>query len=333
MVDLSTTYMGLKLKNPIVPSASPLSRKIDMIKKLEDAGAAAVVVYSLFEEQVKFEAAELEHYLEFGTYKYAESLTYFPDLGQYNLGAEEYLEHISKAKSAVGVPIIGSLNGVTRGGWIEYARKIEQAGADGLELNLYYVAANPKLSGADVEKMYLDVVKAVKQSVKIPVAIKVSPYFSSTANMALQLDSAGADALVLFNRFYQPDLDLDKLEIVPRLALSTSAELRLPLRWTAILYGRIKASMALTTGIHQSEDVVKAVMAGADVANVCSVLLKGGVGKIGELLNGLTTWMESKEYASVGKMKGSLSQKSVAEPAAFERANYLKTLNAFRKDI
>ena len=333
MVDLSTTFMGLKLKNPIVPSASPLSRKVDTIKKMEDAGAAAVVMYSLFEEQIQFEAEELEHYLEFGTYKNAESLTYFPDLGQYNLGADEYLDHIRKAKAAVDIPIIGSLNGVTRGGWTDYARKIEQAGADGLELNLYYVATNPKVPGADVDKMYLDVVRAVKQSVKIPVAVKVSPFFSSTANMAQQLDSAGADALVLFNRFYQPDLDLEKLEVVPRLVLSTSTELRLPLRWTAILYGQIKASIALTTGIHQTEDVVKAVMAGADVANVCSVLLKGGVGKIGELIGGLTTWMEGREYASVAEMKGGLSQKGVAEPAAFERANYLKTLNAFRKDI
>ncbi len=333
MIDLSTTYMGLQLKNPIVPSASPLSREISTIKRMEDAGAAAVVIYSLFEEQIKHEAAELVHYLEYGTYSFAEALTYFPDLGEYRVGGEEYLEHIRKAKEAVDIPIIGSLNGVTQSGWIEYASKIEQAGADGLELNVYFVAANPKMSSADVEAMYLDTLKAVKQSVRIPVAMKLSPYFSSMANMAAQLDNAGADALVLFNRFYQPDLDLDELEVVRHLDLSTSAEMKLPLRWIAILYGRVQASLALTSGIHQPEDVAKAILAGADVANVCSVLLAEGVGKISKLIDGLAAWMETKEYSSLGDMKGALSQRAVAEPAAFERANYIKILQEFKPNI
>ena len=333
MVDLSTTYMGLKLKNPIVPSASPLSHEISTIKKMEDAGAAAVVVYSLFEEQIKHEAEQLVHYLEYGTYSFAEALTYFPDLGEYKTGGEGYLEHIRKAKDAVGIPIIGSLNGITQSGWVEYASKIEQAGADGIELNVYFVAANPKLSSADVEAMYLDTLRAVKQSVKIPVAMKLSPYFSSMANMAAQLDQAGADALVLFNRFYQPDLDLSKLEVVRHLELSTSEEMKLPLRWVAILYGRIQASMALTSGIHQTEDVAKAIMAGADVANVCSVLLAEGFGKIGKLVDGLAAWMETKGYGSLNEMRGVLSQKSVAEPVAFERANYIKILQEFKPNI
>jgi dihydroorotate dehydrogenase (fumarate) len=333
MADLSTTYMGLTLKNPIVPSASPLSRKIDSIKRMEDAGAAAVVMYSLFEEQINFEAEQLVHYLEYGTDSYAESLNYFPDLGEYNLGGEEYLNHIRKAKETVDIPIIGSLNGLTTSGWIEYASKMEQAGADGLELNVYFVAANPKLSGADVEAMYLEILKAVKQNVKIPVAMKLSPYFSSMAAMAAQLDEAGANALVLFNRFYQPDLDLAKLEVVPRLELSTSQEMKLPLRWIAILYGRIKASMALTSGVHNAEDVAKAITAGADVANVCSVLLQQGVGKISELVGGLDAWMQTKGYSSIAEMKGALSQESVAEPAAFERANYIKVLNKFNPKL
>ena len=333
MVDLNTTYMGLSLKNPVVPSASPLSREIDSIKKMEDAGAPAVVLYSLFEEQIKFEAGELEHYLEYGTNSFAEALTYFPDLGEYHLGAEEYLEHVRKAKEAVDIPVIASLNGVTQSGWVEYATEIEEAGADGLELNVYFVAANPKLGGADVEGMYLDTLKTVKGSVKIPVAMKLSPYFSSMASVAVQLDETGADALVLFNRFYQPDLDLTNLEVVSNLKLSTSEEMKVPLRWVAILYGRIEASMALTGGVHKTEDVVKAIMAGADVANVCSVLLADGVDKIGELVDGLAAWMDIRGYASIAEMKGALSQKSVAEPAAFERANYIKVLQEYKPNI
>ena len=233
----------------------------------------------------------------------------------------------------MGIPVIASLNGMTQSGWVEFATQIEQAGADALELNVYFVAANPKLSGADVEAMYLDALRAVKKSVRIPVAMKLSPFFSSTAAMANQLVEAGADALVLFNRFYQPDLDLAKLEVVPDLDLSTSAEMKLPLRWIAILYGRLETSLALTTGVHQPEDVVKAVMAGADIANVCSVLLSDGIERIGMLVDGLAKWMDARGYASVAEMKGVLSQKSVAEPAAFERANYIKTLQAFKPFI
>jgi dihydroorotate dehydrogenase (fumarate) len=333
MVDLRTTYMGLELKNPVVPSASPLSREIDSIKKMEDAGAPAVVLHSLFQEQIEFEDGELEHYLEYGTDSFAEALSYFPDLGQYHLGDEEYLEHVRKAKEAVDIPVFASLNGVTQGGWAEYATQIEEAGADGLELNVYFVAANPKLGGADVERMHLDTLKRVKGSVKIPVAIKLSPFYSSMASVAVQLDEAGADALVLFNRFYQPDLDLTNLEVVPRLELSTSKEMKVPLRWVAILYGRIKASMALTGGVHESEDVVKAIMAGADVANVCSALLTNGTDKIGKLVDGLAAWMDAREYASIDSMKGALSQKSVAEPAAYERANYIKVLQEYTPNI
>ena len=328
MVDLSTKYMGLSLKNPVVPSASPLSRKVEGIKAMEDSGAAAVVLYSLFEEQMRYEADELEHYLEYGTYRFAESLTYFPDLPTYRLGAENYLEHIRKAKEAVDIPIIASLNGTTPHGWREYSKQIEQAGADGLELNVYHVAAG-KMSGVQVEQIYLDVLKSVKESVKIPVAMKFSPFFSSMGYMAGQLDDLGANALVLFNRFYQPDLDISQLQVIPNLTLSTSADLRLPLRWIALLHGRIKASMALTSGVHTPGDVIKAMMAGADVANVCSALLSGGVGKIDDLLNGVSAWMESHDYASIAQMKGSLSQKAVDDPAAFERANYIKTLHSW----
>ncbi len=329
MVDLSTKYMGLDLKNPIVPSASPLSRKISTIKSMEDAGAAAVVLYSLFEEQMRFEADELEHYLEYGTYRFAESLTYFPDLPEYRPGQEDYLEHIRQAKEAVGIPIVASLNGVTPHGWREYAKQIEQAGADALELNVYYVAAEAKMSGAQVEQIYLDVLKSVKDSVRIPVAMKLSPFFSSMGYMAHQLDDLGANGLVLFNRFYQPDLDISRLEVVPNLTLSSSLDMRLPLRWVAILNGRVKASLALTTGVHTPGDVIKAVMAGADVTMVASALLQNGIGRIGDLVNGVAAWMEAHDYESVAQMKGSLSQEAVDDPAAFERANYIKTLHSW----
>jgi len=329
VVDLSTKYMGLNLKNPIVPSASPLSHKIETIKAMEDAGAAAVVLYSLFEEQMRFEADEFDHYLEYGTNRFAESLTYFPEVPGYRPGQSDYLEHIHKAKAAVAIPIIASLNSTTPHGWTEYAKEIEQAGADALELNVYYVAAEAKQSGAEVEQIYLDVLKSVKQSLSIPVAMKLSPFFSSMGHMARQLDTLGADGLVLFNRFYQPDLDIARLEVMPNLTLSTSADLRLPLRWVAILYGRVKASLALTSGVHTPGDVIKAIMAGADVANVASVLLQNGVGRIGDLVNGVAAWMESHDYESVADMKGSLSQQAVSDPAAFERANYIKTLHAW----
>ena len=329
-MDLTTTYMGLKLKNPIVPSASPLSHSVDSVKAMEDAGASAVVVYSLFEEQINHESGELDHYLQKGTESFAEAINYFPAQNKFHSTPMQYIEHLSALKKAVNIPVIGSLNGVSNGGWVKYAGNMEDAGADALELNVYYVAANPALTSLDIENMYVDALKAVKQSVKIPVSIKLSPYFTSMSNMAKKLDDAGADALVLFNRFYQPDFDLEKLEVVPNLLLSTNWEMRLPLRWIAILYGQIKANIAATSGIHKAEDVIKVMMAGADVAMVCSELLVNGVGKITSMVKDLEKWMEANQYSSIQMMKGSMSQKSCAEPAAFERANYMKTLQSYK---
>jgi dihydroorotate dehydrogenase (fumarate) len=329
-MDLSTTYLGLRLKNPIVPSASPLSRTLDGIKRLEDAGAAAIVMYSLFEEQIHHEAAELEHYLSYGTQSFAEALSYFPETGEYNLGPEEYIEHIRKAKEAVDIPIIGSLNGISTGGWIQYARKIQDAGADALELNVYYIPTDAKLTGEVVEQRYLDVLKAVKSTVTIPVAMKLSPFFSSMANMAARLDAAGVNGLVLFNRFYQPDLDTDALDVVPNVTLSTSQAVRMPLRWIAVLFGKLKASLAATSGVHGAQDVVKLVMAGADVTQMCSALLLHGPGRITEVLEELDRWLIEHEYVSLKQMRGSMSQKSVADPSAFERANYMKALNRYK---
>jgi len=322
--------MGLTLKNPIVPSASPLSRTVDGVKHLEDAGASAVVVYSLFEEQISHEAGEFEHYITNNTESFAEALSYFPDAGEYNLGPDEYLKHISTLKKSVSIPVIGSLNGVSGGGWMKYAKLIEEAGADGLELNVYFIPTDPQKDGGVIEEIYLRDLIKIKKSVKIPVAMKLSPYFSSMSNMAKKLDSAGADALVLFNRFYQPDFDLENLEVVPNLELSSNWEMRLPLRWIAILRGNINASLAATSGIHNYQDVLKVIMAGADVANMCSELLNNGVVRISEILKDLEKWMEEKEYESIEQMKGSMSQKSVADPAAFERANYMKALNNYK---
>ena len=329
-MDLSTTYLGLSLKNPIVPSASPLSHSLDGIKRLEDSGAAAIVMYSLFEEQIEHESAELEHYLSYGTESFAEALTYFPESDDYNLGPEEYVELLHKAKQSLGIPVIGSLNGISTGGWVRFAAKIEEAGADAIELNVYYIPTDPKLAGSDVEERYLDVLRAVKQAVKIPVAMKLSPFFSSMAGMAHRLDAAGVDGLVLFNRFYQPDIDLELLEVTPNVILSTPQALRLLLRWIAILHGRIKANLAATSGIHTTRDVLKMLMAGADVTMMCSELLKNGPGRIKEVLAELDQWMVEHEYTSVKQMKGSMSQKSIADPAAFERANYMKALNSYR---
>jgi dihydroorotate dehydrogenase (fumarate) len=329
-MDLTTTYLGLKLNNPIVPSASPLSYSLDSMKRLEDAGASAIVMYSLFEEQIAHEAAELEHYLAYGTESFAESLSYFPEAQEYNLGPEEYVEHVHKAKEALGIPLIGSLNGISTGGWINYARRIEEAGADALELNVYYIPTDPKLTSQAVEDRYVEVLQAVKRTVKIPVAMKLSPHFSSFAHMAHRLDHAGAQGLVLFNRFYQPDIDLEALEVKPNIILSTPQALRLPLRWVAILHGRIKASLAGTSGIHTAEDVLKIIMAGADVAMMCSALLKNGPGHIRQVISDVQSWMIEHEYVSIQQMKGSMSQKSVADPSAFERANYTRALQSFR---
>jgi dihydroorotate dehydrogenase (fumarate) len=331
-MNLTTTYLGKTLKNPLVASASPLSRSLDNIRRLEDAGAAAIVLFSLFEEEILHETRELDHFLTFGTESYAEALSYFPEMAEFYFWPEEYLEHIRRAKAAVEIPVIGSLNGVSAGGWIDYARKIESAGADAIELNLYYIPTDPALSGDDVERMYLNTLKAVKASVGIPVALKLSPFFSAMANMAKQFDDAGADALVLFNRFYQPDIDLENLEVVPNVILSTPQSMRLPLRWIAILYGKIKADLAATSGIHTAQDALKMLMAGASVTMMTSALLHKGIGHLREVISEMEIWMEEHEYESVQQLQGSMSQKSVAEPAAFERANYIKALHRFTKE-
>jgi dihydroorotate dehydrogenase (fumarate) len=330
MVDLSTTYLGLSLKNPLVASASPLSEKVETVKELEAAGISAIVMYSLFEEQIIHESLELDHFLFYGTEISAEFDTFYPQSGKYTLKADSYVDHLKKIKDAVKIPVIGSLNGVSSGGWIKYAKKIEDAGADALELNLYFLPTNPAQTATQIEDNYITLVHDIRSNIKIPLAVKLSPFFTSIPNMARRLAEAGANGLVLFNRFYQPDFDLEELKVVPNLILSTSNELRLPMRWIAILYGQIKADLALTTGIHTAEDVVKTTMAGASVAMLASVLLAEGISRIPVILADLEKWMTSHEYESIQQMKGSLSQKSVSEPAAFERANYMKVLNSFK---
>jgi dihydroorotate dehydrogenase (fumarate) len=329
-MDLSTTYCGLTLKNPLVPSAGPLSHTLDGMKRLEDNGAAAIVMYSLFEEQITHDSKELNHYLTHGTESFAEALTYFPESEEYNLGPEEYVGLLHKAKETLDIPVIGSLNGVSPGGWVQFAKNIEEAGADALELNVYFIPADQKLSGPAVEDLYCEILREVKRAVHIPVAMKLSPFFSSMAHMAARLDAEGVNALVLFNRFYQPDIDLETLEVTPNVILSTSYAMRLPLRWIAILHGRIKASLAATSGIHNAPDVLKMLMAGADITMMCSALLRHGPEHLREVLTGIEQWMLEHEYISVRQLKGSMSQKSIADPAAFERANYMKALNSYR---
>jgi dihydroorotate dehydrogenase (fumarate) len=327
-MNLSTTYMGLNLRTPLVPSASPLSEEIDTIRRMEDAGAGAVVLYSLFEEQLLIERYELHHHLTHGTESFAEALTYFPEPEEFSIGPEEYLNHIRKAKEAVDIPIIASLNGSSVGGWTDFARKMEQAGADALELNVYYIPTDMDLTSMEVEQTYCDILKAVRSEVTIPVAIKLSPYFSNMANIARRLDDAGANALVLFNRFYQPDIDLETLEIRPNVLLSTPQALRLPLTWVGILYGRIKADLAATGGIYTAQDVLKMLMVGAHVTMLCSVLLKHGIDQIGLIEKEMRNWMEEHEYESVRQMQGSMSQKHCADPSAFERAQYMRALHS-----
>jgi len=333
MLDLTTTYLGLKLKNPLVASPSPLSEKVENVKRMEEAGIAAVVMYSLFEEQIIHESLELDHFLNRGTESFAEALTYFPNIGKYSLAPEKYIDALEKTKRAVNIPVLGSLNGVSTGGWIEYGRKIQDAGADALELNLYYLPTDITLTSSQMEDNYLKLVSNIRAGIKIPLAVKLAPFFSALPNFANRLVEAGADGLVLFNRFYQPDLDLENLEVVPNLVLSSSDELRLPLRWIAILYGKVKADLALTSGVHTSEDAIKAIMAGANIAMTTSALLKRGTIAIQQMLTGMEEWMTSREYVSVQQMRGSMSQGAVAEPAAFERANYMKVLNSFNADL
>jgi dihydroorotate dehydrogenase (fumarate) len=329
MPDLTTRYLGLTLRNPMVASASPLCEALDNIRLMEDAGAGAVVLHSLFEEQINLESHHLDRYLSHGTDTYAESLTYFPDMTSYNLGPDAYLEHIRRAKAAVDIPIIGSLNGVSTGGWITYARKIEQAGADALELNVYYVPADPELTGGQIEQMYVDLVRDVKRSVTIPVAVKLGHSFSAIANLAKRLDRAGADALVLFNRFYLPDFNLESLDVEPRLTLSNSHELLVRLHWIAIIYGHVRADLAVTGGVHTGADVLKAMMAGARVAMMTSALLKNGIEHMRTVRADVLQWMEAHEYESITQMQGSMSYRSVRDPAAFERANYMKVLSTY----
>jgi dihydroorotate dehydrogenase (fumarate) len=329
-MDLSTTYLGLKLPSPLVVSASPLSRDIDGICRLEDAGASAVVLYSLFEEQLHQEEMDLQYHLAAGTESFAESLTYFPQATEFHTGPDGYLNHIRKAKSSVGMPIIASLNGSTLGGWTKFAADIERAGANAIECNIYHIPTDPKLTSADVEKMYLDIVRAVKSTVTIPVAVKLSPYFSNLANMARRLDDAGADALVLFNRFYQPDIDLEELEIKPNVLLSTPQALRLPLTWIGILYGRIRASLAGTGGVHSAEDAVKLLMVGANVTMMCSSLMRHGVNHLRHVERELREWMEAHEYESVAQMQGSMSQVRCPDPGAFERAQYMRAVKGMQ---
>jgi dihydroorotate dehydrogenase (fumarate) len=331
-MDMTTEYLGMTLKNPLVPSASPLSRSVDSIRRLEEAGAAAVVLHSLFEEQILLESEQLDHYLDYFTDAFAEALTWFPQKEDYRIGPEEYLEKIRQAKEAVSIPIIGSLNGISTGGWVRYAKEIEQAGADALELNVYYLPTDPNMDGTTVEEMAVKVLRAVKGATALPVAVKLSPFYSAPAHLAQQLAGAGAAGLVLFNRFYQPDLYLENLEVVPHLILSTSAELRLPLRWIAILYGHVSVDLALTSGVHSTEDALKALMAGAKVTMLASELLQNGVGRIGEILDGIARWMEEHGYKSVRQLQGSMSQQKVGDPAAFERANYMRVLQSWRPD-
>jgi dihydroorotate dehydrogenase (fumarate) len=326
MIDLSTAYLGLKLRTPLVASASPLSQQIDNIHRLEDAGASAVVLFSLFEEQLRQEQLELEHHLTIGTDSFAEAVSFFPRPDEFRTGPEGYLKHIDRAKKGVSIPIIASLNASSLGGWTEYARQIEQAGADALECNIYSVAADPEVSSSDVEQRYLDILAAVKSVVRIPVAVKVSPFFSNMANMAKRLDETGANGLVLFNRFYQPDIDLEELEITPKVLLSTPDALRLPLTWIGILYGRTRASLAATSGVHDHEDVIKLLMAGADVTMLCSTLFHNGIDHIQEIERKLLEWMREHEYESVQQMKGSMSQRRCPDPSAFERAQYMKAV-------
>jgi dihydroorotate dehydrogenase (fumarate) len=326
MANLSTTYMDLSLKNPIVPSASPLSRDLDGIKKMEEAGAAAITLYSLFEEQIDREAVLLDEILENQKNRYAEMTDFFPEPDVFRRDEIAYLELIRQAKEATDIPVIASLNGYSEGGWTNYAKLFEEAGADAIELNLYIIPTSHRLTGSQVESVYLNVLQNVKDQVSLPVALKLSPFFSSLPHLATVLSRAGADGLVLFNRFYQPDLDIEALTSRRKLVLSTSEEMRLPLRWIGILYGNLPSSLALTSGVHTPEDVIKAVMAGADIANVCSVLLQEGVEHLRTLVKGVDMWLDRHDYDSLAEIKGILSHKDTPNPAAFERANYVQLI-------
>lgn len=329
MIDLRTNYLGFELGNPLVASSSPLTQELDNIRRLEDAGVAAIVMHSLFEEQIRYESESLDHHLDVGAHSHPEALTYFPDLGRYNLGPEGYLEMIRQAKEAVDVPIIASLNGSTDGGWVEYSRLIQEAGADALELNIYFLPTDLSLDSATIEARYCQLVRHVRSEITIPLAVKLCPYFTATGRMLCELDQAGADGLVLFNRFYQPDFDLEKLEVVPNLHLSVPDELRLRLLWVAVVYGHVQADLAVTGGVHSAEDVLKAMMAGAKVAMLTSALFQHGIDYLRTLRHNLTVWMEEHEYESIRQMQGSMSRQALGDPEEFDRANYITVLGSY----
>ncbi|MBI1278450.1 MAG: dihydroorotate dehydrogenase-like protein [Anaerolineaceae bacterium] len=328
-MNITTNYLGLNLRSPLVASASPLSESVDNIRRMEDAGAGAVVLFSLFEEQIRRERETLYHHTTNGTDSFAEALTYFPEPETYHTGPDQYLELIRKAKAAVNIPIIASLNGSSIGGWTYFARKMQAAGADALELNVYYIPTEANLSSEDVEETYLEILRHVKLAVNIPVAIKLSPYFSNMANMAKKLDATGVNGLVLFNRFYQPDIDLETLEVKPNVILSTPQAMRLPLTWIGILYKRIEADLAATSGIHSGGDAIKMILAGANVAMMTSALLKNGIDHLRVVEKEMRQWMEEHEYESVNQMRGSVSQMHAEDPTAFERAQYMKALTTY----
>jgi dihydroorotate dehydrogenase (fumarate) len=329
-MDLSTKYLGMSLRTPLVASASPISHEISAIRRLEEAGASAVVLHSLFEEQLHQESSGVEHHRKAGSHSVAESPAYFPKAIEFRTRPEDYLNHIRKAKDAVDIPIIASLNGATLGGWAKYAKQIEQAGADAMECNMYFVPTAMDVSGSEIENTFIDILREVKISVGIPVAVKLSPFFSNFAYMAKRLDDTGADGLVLFNRFLQPDIDLDELKIVPNLLLSSPHELRLPLTWIGILYGRIRAGFAATSGVHGPEDVIKLLLVGADVTMLCSTLLRNGINHLRLIEGGVQEWMEEHEYESVHEMQGSLSQIRCSDPGAFERAQYTRAVKGLQ---
>lgn len=328
-MDLSTTYLGMRLRTPLVASAGPLSESLDGIKRLEDAGVSAIVLSSLFEEQLRKDRDALLAHLSDHTDSFAEAQTFFPAVGDFHWGPEAYLEHIRKAKECARVPIVASLNGTSLGGWTSYAKEIEAAGADALELNVYFLATDPSVSGESVEKTHLEILKAVRAATKLPIAVKLSPYFSNLAHLAKALDDAGAGALVLFNRFYQPDFDLERLELRPNLLLSTPQALRLPLHWTAVLHGKVKADLGATSGVHSAGDALKLLMAGASVTMMCSALLKFGIHHARVVETEMVRWLEEREYESVAQMRGSMSQMRCSDPAAFERQQYIKTLTTY----
>lgn len=324
---LGTTYLGLELANPIVASSSPLTGDLTSLRVLQEAGAAAVVLPSLYEEQIEHEALEIQRLVEFGADSFAEALSgYFPEMDDYGSTTESHLEHVAAAKGALDIPVIASLNGTTRGGWVRYATRLQEAGADALELNVYLIPTDSYATGADVEERYLDLVSAVRAEVSIPLAVKIGPYFSSTAHMAKRLVDAGADGLVLFNRFYQPDIDLEEMRVVPNLKLSDPSEVRLPLRWVAIMYGNIRADLAVTTGVHTWTGVLKALLVGADVTMMASALLSHGPQHITTILDELRSWLDEHDYESLKQLRGSMSLKSAPNPDAFVRANYMKML-------